>query len=130
MRTHAAMDFAAVLGAVGKEYAMQTWRRPPHQQLRRAGKNILRQDDWFCHAFQTSTQLFQKGLCKQMPRAELRRLQSVALAQNAVNCYELFTLGNLVLVDEQSLLENEFTPAPDFRSHLHFLTPEQTGPSR
>ena len=130
MRTHAAVDFATVLGAVGKEHAMQTRWRPPHQQVRCAGKHIFWQDDWFCFALQTSTEMLQKALCKQLSGAELWRLRSVPFAQNVVNGYELFTVGNLILVDEQSLLQNEFTPAPDFRSHLHFLTPGQIVPNR
>src|SRR6185437_2288323 len=82
VRAHAAVDLTTVLRPVGKEHAMQTRRRPPHQQVWRAGKNIFWQDNWFCFAFQTSTEMFQKGLCKQLSGSELRRLQSVALAQN------------------------------------------------
>jgi hypothetical protein len=95
-----AVEFTAVFGAIGKEHAMLPLRCPPHQQVRRAGQDILGQDNSFHLSLQAPAQLFQEGSRKEPARAQPRLVRRRTFANNFMDCDELFAPGKLVLIDQ------------------------------
>jgi hypothetical protein len=67
-----AVEFTAVFSTIGKEHAVLPLRRPPHQQVRRAGQDIFGQDNCLSPALQAPAQLFQEGSRKKLAWAQPR----------------------------------------------------------